>query len=189
MRPQKVLDKEILISLSKVFRDKGYEGASLQELAEATGLKKASLYHRFPKGKYEMAKAVFTHIDHWVEENIFLTLKNESNTPEKRLKDGLTNIKILYDEGKETCVFNSFSTQTGLSLFEQSIKNSMIEWINSFTEIGLALNIPSKESKEYALETLIEIQGSLIVAKGLNDISVFAKTLKNIELKYLRGQL
>ncbi|WP_405605710.1 TetR/AcrR family transcriptional regulator [Polaribacter sp. Asnod1-A03] len=189
MRPQKVLDKEMLVSLSKVFRDKGYEGASLQELAEASGLKKASLYHRFPKGKYEMAKAVFTHIDRWVEENIFLTLKDDSKTAEIRLKDGLTNIKILYDEGNESCIFNSFSTQTGLSLFEENIKNSMIEWINSFMEIGLALNIPIKESKEYALETLIEIQGSLIVTKGLNDISVFEKTLKNIESKYLRGQL
>ena len=40
MRPQKVLDVEILKGLTKVFRSKGYEAASLKELSEATGLKK-----------------------------------------------------------------------------------------------------------------------------------------------------
>ncbi|MEP1982729.1 MAG: helix-turn-helix domain-containing protein, partial [Maribacter dokdonensis] len=61
MRPQKVLDIEILTGLTKVFRSRGYEGASLKELSEATGLKKASLYHRFPNGKQEMADAVLQH--------------------------------------------------------------------------------------------------------------------------------
>jgi len=55
MRPKKVLDETILKGLAEVFRSKGYEGASLKDLSEATGLKKASLYHRFPNGKSEMA--------------------------------------------------------------------------------------------------------------------------------------
>jgi len=66
MRPPKVLTTEILVGLATVFRSRGYEGASLKELAEATGLKKASLYYRFPNGKQEMAEAVLNHIDDWV---------------------------------------------------------------------------------------------------------------------------
>ena len=34
MRPQKVLDIEILTGLTKVFRSKGYEGASLKDLGK-----------------------------------------------------------------------------------------------------------------------------------------------------------
>ena len=56
MRPQKVQDIEIIESLVKTFRSNGYEGTSLAELAKSTGLKKASLYHRFPDGKQEMAQ-------------------------------------------------------------------------------------------------------------------------------------
>jgi len=63
MRPQKVIDSDILKGLTKVFRSKGYEGANLSELAQATNLKKASLYHRFPGGKQEMAVTVLTHIE------------------------------------------------------------------------------------------------------------------------------
>lgn len=40
MRPQKILDADMISGLTKVFRDKGYEGASLNDLAEVTGLKK-----------------------------------------------------------------------------------------------------------------------------------------------------
>ncbi|WP_289045918.1 TetR/AcrR family transcriptional regulator [uncultured Olleya sp.] len=186
MRPKKVLDKNIVIGLSQVFRDKGYEGASLNELAEITGLKKASLYHRFPDGKQQMAQAVFTYIDNWVNQHIFSALNDTSKTPQERLKGGLDNIKILYAGGKESCIFSAFSKQKGMSLFEQNIKDSMTEWINCFTKIAYALNFPIKQSKDHAIQTLIEIQGSLIVTKGLNDTNLFEATLKHIENRYLK---
>jgi len=45
----------LLRQLGQVFRERGYEGATLTQLAAATGLGKASLYHHFPGGKAEMA--------------------------------------------------------------------------------------------------------------------------------------
>ena len=50
--------EEAIAQLSKVFRQYGYEGATLARLSAATGLRKASLYHHFPKGKEKMAAAV-----------------------------------------------------------------------------------------------------------------------------------
>ncbi|WP_298512143.1 TetR/AcrR family transcriptional regulator [uncultured Kordia sp.] len=185
MRPQKVLDNDILIGLTKVFRSNGYEGTSLKELAEATGLKKASLYHRFPNGKQEMAEAVFTYINTWVQENIFQALQNEQHTPEVRLQNGLDGIRRLYDNGKEVCIFRALSMQTGLELFEQQINSGMTQWIAEFTEIGIVLDFTPTEAAQHALQTLIEVQGSLIVTKGMDNISVFENTLKNIENRYL----
>lgn len=49
---------EILDRLFVVFRDRGYEGSSLADLSQATGLGKSSLYHHFPRGKEQMAEAV-----------------------------------------------------------------------------------------------------------------------------------
>ncbi|WP_299223632.1 TetR/AcrR family transcriptional regulator [uncultured Aquimarina sp.] len=185
MRPQKVLDTDLIIGLTKVFRAKGYEGTSLNEISEVIGLKKASLYHRFPKGKKEMAERVFDHIDNWVEGHIFFALTDENTRPRQRLANGLAHIRTLYNEGTETCVFRAFSMQTGLELFEKQVNNGMISWINAFTQIGLALNLPSLKAKEKAVQTLIEIQGSLIVTKGLNDTTIFDNTIKAIEKRYL----
>ena len=49
----------------------------------------------------------------------------------------------------------------------------------------MTLNLSSTQSKLNAIQTLVEIQGSLIVAKGLNNTNVFQSTLKNIEKRYL----
>ena len=49
---------ELLNALSDVFRKRGYEGATLAELAAAANLGRASLYHHFPGGKAEMARQV-----------------------------------------------------------------------------------------------------------------------------------
>ena len=186
MRPQKVLDEEMLIGLTKTFRSKGYEGASLQELAEATGLKKASLYHRFPKGKQEMAAAVLAYLGKWVEEHIFHALFDESNHPGARLKNGLEQVRILYDQGNEACIFRALSMEAGLALFEVQVNTGMKQWIDAFHKIGLALGLSPLEAKKKALQTLVEIQGSLIVAKGLDDLDIFENTLRSIESSYLK---
>ncbi len=187
MRPQKVLDEEILIGLTKVFRSKGYEGASLQELAEATGLKKASLYHRFPNGKKEMAAAVLVHLGKWVEENVFQVLSDRNHPPKVRLRTGLFGIKTLYNNGKEVCIFRALSMQAGLALFEEQINKGMKQWIDAFNKIGLELGLSPSEAEKNALQTLVEIQGSLIVTKGLDDLDIFENMLKNIENRYLEA--
>ncbi|WP_276168340.1 TetR/AcrR family transcriptional regulator [Zobellia alginiliquefaciens] len=185
MRPQKVLDIEILTGLAKVFRSKGYEGASLADLSEATGLKKASLYHRFPNGKQEMADAVFNHIGNWVEENVFQKLLNEDIAPEQRIITALQEIRILYDGGNKVCIFRALSMQAGLELFEEQVKNGMQKWIAAFKNVGIALQLSPTEAEQRALQVLIAIQGSLIVTKGLGDISVFENTLVRIENQYI----
>ena len=184
MRPQKILDTDMIAGLTKVFRDKGYEGASLNDLAEVTGLKKASLYHRFPNGKQEMAESVLNTIDQWVDDNIFFPLLDETKPTKLRLKEALKNIEILYDSGKETCVLRAFSMHSGLSLFEQQIKSGMDKWISVFNAFGISLKIPPMQSRRNALQTLIDLQGSLIVTKGLADASIFKNTLENIEKRY-----
>lgn len=184
MRPQKILDKDMISGLTKVFRDKGYEGTSLNDLAEVTGLKKASLYHRFPNGKQEMAECVLSTMDHWVDTHIFFPLLDENKSAKLRLKEALKNIEILYDSGKETCVLRAFSMHGGLSLFEQQVKSGMDKWITAFNALGISLRLTSTESHQNAIQTLIELQGSLIVTKGLADTSIFKDTLKNIEKRY-----
>ena len=56
---------EVVDRLLTAFRRKGYDGASLADLSAATGLGRSSLYHYFPGGKEEMARAVLDRADAW----------------------------------------------------------------------------------------------------------------------------
>ena len=143
MRPQKVLDEEILAGLTKVFRSKGYEGASLKELAEATGLKKASLYHRFPNGKQEMAQAVINHLDIWVEQYVFKVLLDETQAPEERLRNGLTQINKLYNGGASVCIFRALSMEvTSKDISPQSRGLALLVSIGRMRDLFGKTNAP-----------------------------------------------
>ena len=185
MRPQKVLDIDMITKLTEVFRERGYEGTSLAEIAKATGLKKASLYHRFPNGKQEMAEAVLTHVDEWVETHIFKVLLDESRTPEERLVAGLDSIRNFYNNGEQVCVFRALSMKSGLELFQIQIENGMKRWIEVFEIVGKTFQISPSKAKEEAIQTLVEIQGSLILVKGLSDLKIFENTLQKIRNRYI----
>ncbi len=185
MRPQKVLEEDILKGLTEVFRTKGFGGASMKELADKTGLKKASLYHRFPGGKEEMASAVLSNAVKWGEKNLLLALSNEDDTPPLRLKKGLDQIRVLYSYGEKSCIFRAMSMKTGLELFQEQLYKGMQVWIEAFKNIGIALNLSPAEAEQCALETLIEIQGCLVVTKCFNDTDIFKNALQKIEDRYL----
>ncbi|MDD4311298.1 MAG: TetR/AcrR family transcriptional regulator [Eubacteriales bacterium] len=60
---------EILEHALLLFMNKGYEGASMSDLAAATGIKKASLYAHY-SGKEEIFSAVFTGVVEEYRENM-----------------------------------------------------------------------------------------------------------------------
>ncbi|NRB47762.1 MAG: TetR/AcrR family transcriptional regulator [Saprospiraceae bacterium] len=184
MRPQKVEHKQLMEGLLLVLRAKGYDGASLSDLATATGLKKASLYHRFPGGKQQMTEAVLEYVAEWVEANIFAVLTDPAQPAKKRLNLALQNIDALYHRGKSICIFRALSTHSGLELFGQQIRAGMEKYIMAFTRLGEDVKMDLETSKKAAVQTLIDIQGALIVSKGLQQQDLFGETLANIAERY-----
>jgi AcrR family transcriptional regulator len=184
MRPQKIDDDDLLAALTKVFRSKGYEGTSLKELSDVTGLKKASLYHRFPDGKQEMALSVLNYMDAWVVNNVFKVLNNETDPPTKNLENGLEQINKLYEEGMESCILRALSMQSGLDLFQQNIANGISAWLEAFKNLGITMGFSESLAEEKAMHSLVDIQGSLVVSKALQDTNFFKETLKRVKKRY-----
>ena len=186
MRPRTVEDTEMLQGLMQVLRSKGYDGASLSQLAAATGLKKASLYHRFPGGKKEMTEAVLSFVEQWINEYVVQVLTNPDLKPETRLKQTLKSIDELYESGNQLCLLRSLSTDSGLALFGAQISRCISIWEDAFIQLGISLSLDPIESKQLATQNLVEIQGSLIIAKSMQEPKVFAQTLNQIYQRYFK---
>ena len=78
--------QEILEHALTLFMNKGYEGASMSDLAAATGIKKASLYAHY-SGKEEIFSAVFTGVVEEYRETIaLLTLRRDEESALTRLE-------------------------------------------------------------------------------------------------------
>ena len=78
--------QEILEHALTLFMNKGYEGASMSDLAAATGIKKASLYAHY-SGKEEIFSAVFTGVVEEYRDNMkILTLHRSEESALTRLE-------------------------------------------------------------------------------------------------------
>ena len=184
MRPQKIDDIKLLEGLMTTFRTKGYNGASLNDFANSSGLQKASLYHRFPGGKKDIGLAVLNFVEAWKKQNIVAVIKNKDLKPSERLSTILKNISSIYENGECSCVMRALSMGDGLDLFGEELKLGVEKWLEALTELGLDFRFEQQVAEEKAMQTLVKIQGSLIVSKSLNNTQPFTMALNEIESLY-----
>ena len=92
---------DLLTLLMDLFREKGFDGASLSDISESTGLGKSSLYHHFPDGKQEMGLKVLAHLEEQLEAALFEPMQS-TDKPKKKLDRMLDTIDGFYESGKKT---------------------------------------------------------------------------------------
>jgi TetR/AcrR family transcriptional repressor of lmrAB and yxaGH operons len=174
-----VSDKDLLIRSAGVFRTYGFEGTSLARLSEATGLEKASLYHRFPGGKEQIALAVAEGTHAWLLQNVFEPLK-EPGDPRKKLRTAIEQLRDCYADGTLPCAFEVLSLAGGSPELTNALKIALQAWIKSFTEIAKELGLPSSEARKRAEQAIVQIEGSLIVGRVLGDTKAFRRALDEL---------
>ena len=184
MRPPKVPQEEVIQGLMSVLRRQGFDGASLSDLASATGLQKASLYHRYPRGKQEIAESVLKYVTEWIEEDIRKVLAQQQTPVSERVETVLKNISGLYGGGKETCLLRALGFGHGQQVLQGGIAATMEAWIEAFYALGIELGRSASQARLDAQNTLVWIQGSLVVSQGLQDDGPFAHALDQIRQLY-----
>lgn len=184
-RPAKVEDPVLLKRLSDVFRDVGYEGASLAMLAEASGLKKASLYHRFPGGKEEMAGEVMACAGAWLSDHILAPLRS-NDPPAARIQVMIRNLDEFYSGGRQACLLNMMSSpRTDRGPFAAVIRNAFRAWIKALSEALVEAGIDQPTARSRAERAVVLLQGSLVVARGMDTTRPFRKCLASLERELL----
>ncbi|MGO4290345.1 TetR/AcrR family transcriptional regulator [Chitinophaga sp. RAB17] len=184
MRPQKIDDTQLIEGLMSILQSKGFEGASLNDMANATGLQKASLYHRFPGGKNEIAIMVLQFVHAWIKDHIYLVLTEKGVAPATKLQRAIQHIRQLYQNGEKSCILNALSLDSGLVVLGDEISKAMQLWIDAFTALGIEQGFTTAQAKSRARQSLVLIQGSLVLAKGLGDPGHFQKALSDVKLLF-----
>lgn len=173
-------DQALLEKLSTVFRDVGYEGASLAALSEASGLKKASLYHRFPDGKEQMAREVLAAAGAWLEEHVLGPLAGDG-PPEARVDALIRHLNSFYSGGKQACLLNMLSSahmQKGP--FSKEIKQAFDAWIGALAAVLKDAGFDPETAQRLAERAVVLLQGSLVLARGTGSTKPFRAFLKHL---------
>lgn len=88
---RKLRKEEIVAEATRLFAERGYEGASMGDLAERVGLRKASLFHHFPS-KDVLYGTVLTQLIDSVQRAVFTAATSDGSFAERldALSDALT---------------------------------------------------------------------------------------------------
>ncbi|MGD1944337.1 MAG: TetR/AcrR family transcriptional regulator [Leptolyngbyaceae cyanobacterium] len=168
-----------LPSLVTLFRQYGYDGATLSKISEATGLGKASLYHHFPGGKDDMVESVLCYSASWLQDNV-LSLLAAEGTPEERLQNMCDRVNELYAGGTEPCLLAILQSGTGQALRHAQIKATLAAWIEAIAVVLREAGWDDEIAQQRAEDALITIQGAVMVSLTLDNPAAFQRVMQSL---------
>ncbi len=175
MTPDDLIDR-----LRDVFRTVGYDGATLSKLSQATGLQRASLYHRFPGGKKEIAEAVLAQAGTWLDTHVLAPLTG-AGTPQARLQKMVEALDTFYVQGGASCLLDALSFGEGGDQLHAHIEAAFAHWIEALATLVVeSTGCPKAEACQRAEDAVISIQGALVLARGTGNTQPFQRVLTNL---------
>ena len=169
--------------IAEVFRLHGYEGASLSQLTEATGLGKGSLYNFFPGGKEQMASEVIAEIDGWFERNVFAPLR-DSGDPSEGLRTMFDATEQYFHSGRRVCLVGMLALGSSRGVFAKHVHRYFERWQSALASALRRAGRERTEAGRAAEAIVLEIQGALVLARAVNDPGVFTRALKRLRQRY-----
>ncbi|MEZ6012684.1 MAG: TetR/AcrR family transcriptional regulator [Hyphomonas sp.] len=176
---------EIVRKLFDLFRYRGFEGAALSDISEATGLGRSSLYYHFPGGKDEMVAAVADYAHGEIAAHILAPLKGDGPLAD-RVGAMLSSTRDMYDCGRAPCLVASLMVSPGLAPDSAGKVQAILrDWIGALAAALERDGLPAAEAKRRATAAIIAIQGGLLVARASGDTDVFASALDTAQADLL----
>ncbi len=171
--------EDVLPALGEVFREHGFEGASLAHITARTGLGKGSLYYFFPGGKEEMATAVLDHIDAWFETEVFAPLRTEADAP-AALAHMLEAVDRYFRSGNRVCLVGALALGVTRDRFAARLAGYFTAWRAALAEALVRAGHPPAVAQEMAEDGVAAIQGALVIARALDDTGAFTRAMARL---------
>lgn len=176
---------DLLPRLAEVFREHGYEGASLSLISKATGLGKGSLYHFFPGGKEEMAQAVLAEIDGWFADKVFRPLR-EADDAVAAVAAMFVTVTDYFRSGRRVCLVGALSLSDARDRFGDRLRAYFAEWVVALSEALVRAGHSPETANALAEEVVGGIQGALVLARALDRPEVFERILAGLRERCAR---
>jgi len=171
--------EEVIDRLFVVFRDQGYDGASLAALSKATGLGRSSLYHHFPGGKDDMAAAVMTRAQAWLEINV-VAMAHRKISPKARLEQIAASLTHLYAGGANGCVLANLGRETIAPPVRAQVKQAFATWVDALADVAIEAGVPEAAARSRAFDVVAGLQGALVMAAGAGDTAGVRRLLERL---------
>ena len=171
---------DTLAPLAELFREHGYEAASLALIGKATGLGKGSLYHFFPGGKDEMLAAVLAEIDGWFEVNVFGPLRTGEDA-DGAIDAMFAAVVDYFRSGRRVCLVGALAVGNARDRFAAAIAGYFARWVEA---LEMALRRRGRDqaaARLLAEDIVLGIQGAIVLSRALDDPAVFERAIGQLK--------
>ncbi|MFC0332506.1 TetR/AcrR family transcriptional regulator [Paenibacillus sepulcri] len=169
---------DVVPLIAEVFRELGYEGASMSKITARTGLSKGSLYYFFPGGKEEMAAEILAHVDAWFVSKVFEPL--EQHDPQQAISEMWQEVETYFNSGKRICLVGAFALDETRDRFDAVICQYFKRWIDALCAALVRAGTTRETAAIVSEEAVGGIQGGLILARALKDDLIFGRTVAGL---------
>lgn len=170
-------------------RARGIDGFSYADLAEAVGIRKASIHYHFPS-KDDLSQALIERYSATLRQAC-LQIDRQHATGAARLKALVAVYRAALNGGETLCLCIAFtagkeSLPADVVAKVDAFRDMMLGWITELFELGLedgtiaGVQDPSKEARA----TLALLEGAHLAARAAQDVAVFDQAT---DLLVLRG--
>jgi len=163
--PVTKIDKnDFLLRCWEMFHLNGYYNTSMQNLAAATGLQKAGLYHHYPT-KEDLMRRVMEFALEQFRLYVLAVADETGLPPEQRLEKLLRRHKKLATLHRRGCFFANIALETGREgLFNEVLKTAMTDWAETVGRI-LSERLPAEQARQEAYRLIMEYEGAILFYK------------------------
>ena len=175
---------DVIPLLAEVFREHGYEGATLSRINARTGLGRGSLYHFFPGGKEDMAAAVLAEIDTWFEQHVFEPLRR-ADEPERAIEQMFDAVMTYFHSGGRVCLIGAFALTDARERFAAEVAGYFSRWIEALANAMRQAGVVENMAAALAEDTVLGIQGAIVIARSLDDRVVFERAMQRMRARAL----
>jgi len=171
--PPTISHEDLLDRLGEVIGRYGVQGSSIAMLSEASGLRKASLYHRFPGGKDEIVTAVANRAGALME--LALASAYDDCEPVECARRVAEGIRDYYDDGARSCLIIALSIGDAAG---RDVGLSCVDlWSAAFTQIAVKAGFGPDEAEDVALDAIASIEGALVISATSGRTGPFDRAL------------
>lgn len=161
-----VLDKSDAVrALAGVFRRRGFESASLSAIQQETGIGRGSLYHFFPDGKTDMARAVLEQVGEWFGERIFGPLRTADDAA-GAIRTTSREVAEYFLSRERICLYAALTLGEERTAFTDSARSYFTDWVDALAGALVRGGLAQREASAQAVDAVAAIQGGLILARA-----------------------
>jgi len=180
-----VLDRsDAILALSGVFRKRGFDNSSLSVIQQETGIGRGSLYHFFPDGKTDMARAVLGQVNDWFEKKIFTPLRT-STDPRQAITGMSREIAQYFISRERVCLFAVITLGEERDTFANAANAYFADWVDALAGVLRIAGLEPQDAADHALDAVAVIQGGLILARAYDDDATFLGIVDRAEKNLL----